>query len=114
MLLEKRRPSETTRETACDPERIARFARHMLHAELTMPEGDNPLLAADAVREASAERITSREYFFALTRVLRIAREVMRQDQIEAALHCVTEPRPAPAPRRQPRRASQNQSPRNE
>jgi hypothetical protein len=90
-------------KTEIDPERVARIASFVLHAK-HLPEGggDEELIAVGRYVQTKIP-LQPREFFCALLHVAKVAREIVRQDKLEATL---ATPAPAPKPRRtrKPRR----------
>ena len=73
-----------------DPAKIARIAKFLLHIP-ELPTGPEELINIGHLVDIKGLG-NSREYFCALVHVLKIAREILRQDKIEASLAV-----PAPA-----------------
>jgi|SRR6516165_10539127 hypothetical protein len=80
-----------------DPAKIARIAKFLLHIP-ELPSGPEELINIGHLVDIKGLG-NSREYFCALVHVLKIAREILRQDKLEAALAAL-----APAPKARARR----------
>ena len=66
------------------PAKIARIAKFLLHIP-ELPNGPEELINIGHLVDIKGLG-NSREYFCALVHVLKIAREILRQDKIEASL----------------------------
>jgi hypothetical protein len=86
-------------------EKVADIARFLLHVGYLPDGGDDELINIGRYVQTLIP-LRPREFTSALVQVLRIAREILRQDRIEQSLAI---PAPAPKPRRaqKPRRGGQ-------
>jgi hypothetical protein len=87
----------STKTVIVDPQRVARIAHLLLHAEC-LPggySGHEELIEVGMYVDRYFP-LRPREYLCALLHVAKVTREIVRQDKIEAAL---ATPAPAPKPR---------------